>query len=393
MPGALQGLRVLDCTHVVAGAYCGMLLADLGADVVKIEPPRGDSTRGQGGSPFRAFDFLNRNKRAICVDLSLREGVALVHRLARTADVFVENYRPGALDKLGLGETHLRELNPGLIYCSVSGFGHEGPYRERAGLDLVAQAMSGLISMTGQEDDPRPTAAGVPVADLNAGVFAALGVLAALRERDRTGQGQRVESTLQEAALGYTLWEAGFYFTTGEVARPRGSRHRLASPYGALKAKDGYLVVGVNTPKLWRAFCAALGEPGLAEEEAYATPRLRLRNREALERRLEARLAGDTCEAWLTRLVAHGVPAGPINTIAEALADPQVKARGMVAEVEGRRYLRAPVALSRTPAAVTRRPPELGEHTLEILAEAGLAQDEIDLLADQGAIITTQDGR
>src|SRR6185312_507671 len=250
--GALSGLKVLDCTHVIAGAYCSMILADLGADVVKIEPPQGESTRGLGADrgAFRAFDFVNRNKRAIALDLRSEAGAGVVRRLAGTADVFVENYRPGVLDRMGLSYAALAKINPRLVYCSVSGFGLDGPYANRGGFDLVTQAMSGLMSFVGDVGSDRPCSTAVPISDLNAGAFGAIAVLAALQSRAATGRGQQVESSLFEAALASTIWESGMYLTTGALPQRNGTRHRLTAPYEALKTADGHLVVGVNSNKL-----------------------------------------------------------------------------------------------------------------------------------------------
>jgi formyl-CoA transferase len=220
MPGALTGIRVVDCTHVIAGAYCSMLLADLGADVIKIEPLDGEAGREAEVGPFRAFDFINRNKRAIAIDLQHGDGTELVRSLTATADVFVENFRPGALDRLGLGYEALRALNPRLIYCSISGFGHTGPYRDRGGFDLVAQAMGGIMSLTGEKDAVRPVAAGVPFCDFSAGTYGAVGILAALNRRHVTGLGQRVETTLLESGMAHAVWESGIYTTTGEISGP-----------------------------------------------------------------------------------------------------------------------------------------------------------------------------
>jgi crotonobetainyl-CoA:carnitine CoA-transferase CaiB-like acyl-CoA transferase len=382
---ALAGLKVLDCTHVIAGAYCSLILADLGADVIKIEPPSGETTRGHPGAPFRAFDFVNRNKRAIALDLTTDTGAAVVRRLAETADVFVENYRPGSLDRMGLGYAALKAVNPRIVYASVSGFGLDGPYRDRGGFDLIAQAMSGIMSFTGEEGSDKPVAAGVPLSDLNAGVFAALGVLAALRHRDLTGEGQQVETSLLESALAYTVWETGLYLTTGEVAKRQGTRHRLAAPYEALRTADGHMVVGVNNQRLWLRFCEAIGAPELASEDDFARPNRRVRNRDALQARLEAVLIKDTTANWLAKLEAQGVPAGPLNTIAEAWADPQVQARGLLAEVEGRKFVRTPIKLHGTPVALRRGPAEVGEHTREVLAEAGFSGEEIEALIGEGA--------
>jgi crotonobetainyl-CoA:carnitine CoA-transferase CaiB-like acyl-CoA transferase len=384
----LAGLKVLDCTHVIAGAWCSMMLADLGAEVIKIEPLEGEVTRGHPKARFKAFDYVNRNKRAIAVDLANPKGAELIRNLARTADVFVENYRPGSLQRMGLGYEDLAKVNPGLVYASVSGFGLTGPYAERGGFDLIAQGMSGIMSFTGQPDDPRPTAAGVPVSDLNAGVFAALAVLAALRHRDATGEGQHVESSLLESAVSYTVWETGLYLSTGEISKRSGSRHRLAAPYEAMKTSDGHIVVGVNNDRLWGRFCDALGDPGLKSDPLYANGRERVNNRDQLQARIETILTTATTEAWIERLTAVGIPCGPINTIDQALNDPQIAARGLVAEIDGRRFVRAPMGFSKTPVKVARGVPGIGQHTREVLLGAGLTDAEIDVLAANGVVGT-----
>jgi len=386
MSGSLQGLKVLDCTHVLAGAWCSLILADLGADVVKVEPLAGESTRGRRDSPFRPFDFVNRNKRGIAVDITSEAGSEVVRRLARDADVLVENYRPGVLERAGLGYPALSTANPRLIYASVSGFGQSGPYRDRGGLDLIAQAMSGIMSFTGEPGRERPVAAGVPLADVTAGIYAAVAVLAALNHRWVTGEGQHIESSLLESAMAHTVWEAGAALTMGQIARPNGSRHRLTAPYEALKTADGFLVVGVNSPKLWGRLCEALGEPQLEQHPDFASPQLRLANRDTLQARLEEILARDTTAAWVATISAKGVPCGPVNRIDEALADPHLAARGYLADVEGRRFPRTPIGFSQTPVAVVRAPPRVGEHTREVLAEAGLAPEAIEELSRKGAV-------
>ncbi len=383
--GPLAGMRVLDCTHVIAGAWCSMLLADLGADVIKIEPPRGEVTRS-GIGPFRAYDFINRNKRAIAVDMAKPEGAAALRRLAAWADVWVENFRPGALDRMGLGYDDLTKVNASIIYCSISGFGHDGPYRERGGLDLVAQAMSGIMSFVG-EPGGNPVSTAVPISDLNAGTFGALGVVAAWAHRQKSGEGQRVETTLFESALAYTVWEAGLYFTLGEVARPRGSEHRLASPYEALKTGNGYVVVGVNNKRLWRRFCEAIEQPALRDDPRFADGLSRLANRAELKAAIEAQLERNTTEHWLERMLERGIPCGPINTIDEALADPQVKARGLVVRMGGRDFIGSPIKMSRTPPALRRGPAEIGEHSREVLREAGFATEEVEALLASGAVL------
>ena len=385
---ALSGLKVIDCTHVIAGAYCSMLLADLGADVVKVEPLGGENGRAGATSAFRAFDAANRNKRAIAVDVQRPEGAEVIRQLARSADVLVENFRPGVYERLGLGYEALRAVNPRLVYCSISGFGHSGPYRDRGGFDLVAQAMSGVMSFTGEIGSARPVAAGVPISDVAAGCFGALGVLAALNHRGATGLGQKVEASLLESALSFALWETSLYFATGEVAAPRGSRHRLAAPYEALKTADGFMAVGVTSQRLWTRFCAALEAADLEVEPRFATPAARVAHRDALQERLEAILAERPTAEWLRRLLAHGVPCGPVNNIAQALADPQIAARGLLAEIGGQRFLRAPVLLSETPVALRGAAARVGEHTHAVLAEHGFGEDAIQRLVEIGAIGT-----
>lgn len=241
------------------------------------------------------------------------------------------------------------------------------------------------MSFTGEVGSDKPVAAGVPLSDLNAGVFAAVGVLAALRHRDQTGRGQHLETSLLESALAYTIWETGLYLSTGEVARRQGTRHRLAAPYEALRTADGWIIVGVNNQRLWLRFCEALGEPGLATEERFDRPNRRVRNRDALQARIEGVLAKDTTENWLAKLEGVGVPAGPLNDIAQAWADPQVAARGLLAEVAGRRFVRTPITLHETPVALRRGPAEVGQDTRAVLAEAGFASDEIESLIRAGA--------
>ncbi len=381
--GPLSGMRVLDCTHVIAGAWCSMLLADLGAD--EIEAPKGEVTRTALGA-FRAYDFVNRNKRAIAVDMTKADGAAALRRLAGWADVWVENFRPGALDRVGLGYDDLARVNAALIYCSISGFGHDGPYRERGGLDLVAQGMSGIMSFVG---DPggTPASTAVPIADLNAGTFGALGVVAAWAHRQKSGEGQRVETTLLESALAYTVWEAGLYLTLGAVAQPRGSQHPLAAPYEALKTGDGWIVVGVNNQNLWQRFCEATGQPALHDDPRFADAISRVVNRDELKAAIEAHLATDTTAAWLQKLLARGIPCGPINTIDQALADPQVHARGVIVRMGDRDFVGSPIRMSRTPASLRRGPAEIGEHSREVLTEAGFSAGEVEDLLASGALL------
>ncbi|ADB32645.1 Formyl-CoA transferase [Kribbella flavida DSM 17836] len=379
-PGALDGLRVLDLTQVMAGPFCTMLLADLGADVIKIEnPAAGDQTRRSWGyavqgEDSRAFLALNRNKRSVCLDLKAPGDLASFHRLVTTADVVVENFRPGVTKRLGVDYETLAAINPRLIYASVSGFGQTGPYADRPGYDLIAQAMSGVMSITGAPGG-EPMKSGLPVGDLGAGLFCAFGIVAAVHARERTGAGQCVETSLFEAALAMSVWESTEYWATGEVPQPLGSANRMSAPYQALRTKDGHLTLGANNERLWQRLCTALDVADLLADPRFATNTDRMAHRDELAAALEQRLAAATTDEWVARLLAAGVPAGPIQDYRQVLDDdPHVKARGMVQEidhpVEGRvRVLGSAVRLSGTPARIRRHPPLLGEHTAEVLGE------------------------
>ncbi len=391
---ALEGIRVIDFTQAMAAPFGTMNLADMGADVIKIEPPgTGEPTRElssvtQNGHSA-TFMTMNRGKRGLTVDLKRPEGVEIVTRLAQSADVFVQNYRPGVAERLGLGYDALRAVNPRLIYCSVSGFGGTGPYAPRGGYDLIAQGMSGIISVTGEEGAPAKS--GVPLSDLCAGLFAAYGILCALEHRERTGAGQLVDTSLLEAAMALTVWEATEYWVTGQAPRPLGSAHRLTAPYQALRAADGYFTVGANNDKLFEALCRALERPDLLDDPRFAGRGLRMEHRAALIEALEKTTAGETRAHWLERLARDGVPSGPINSYAEALADPHALARQMVVDLvhPGAGPIKAlgiPVKLSETPGAVDRAAPLLGEHTAEILTELGYSHAEQRELQAKGVI-------
>jgi len=377
--GALAGLRVVDQTQVMAGPFCSMLLADLGADVIKVEPPGGEDTRWTGptlpSGEAAAFLAVNRNKRGLLLDLKQPEGVAILKRLAATADVLVENYRPGVARRLGVDYETLRALNPRLVYCSISGFGQTGPYAGRGGYDLIAQGMSGIMSVTGTEGGP-PVKVGVPVTDLGAGLFAVVGILAALRARRRTGRGQLVDTSLFEAGLALSVWETAEYWFTGRTPAPKGTAHRMSAPYQAFRASDGSFTVGASNSRLWPRFAALLGLDALTRDPRFETVASRLAHRAELERLVEAVTTTRPRAYWLARCEAAGIPAGPIYTIPEALADPHAVARGMVVELPhptlGRvKSLGNPVKLSRTPAAYASAAPPPGGDTDAILGELG----------------------
>jgi formyl-CoA transferase len=388
--GALAGMTVLDLTQVMAGPFCTMILADLGADVVKVENPEsGDQTRSSFAHPG-AFLALNRNKRSITLDLKSDDGRATFHELVRSADVVVENWRPGVAAKLGVDHETLAPLNPGLIYASVSGFGQTGPYADRPGYDLIAQAMSGIMSVTGEPGD-RPVKSGIPVADLGAGLFTAVGILAAWASRQRTGQGQYVETSLFEAAVALSVWESTEFWATGEAPQALGSAHRMSAPYQALATRDGFITVGANNERLWQRLCGALDAQELADDPRFARNDDRMAHRPELVAELERRLAGDATASWVERLLAAGVPAGPIQDYRQVLEeDPHVKARGMVTTVEhpvegAVPVLSSPLHLSGTPATVRRPPPLLGEHNTEVLARAAAPPE-------RGSVRSRRDG-
>jgi formyl-CoA transferase len=387
---ALDDIRVLELTQVMAGPFCGQVLADMGADVVKVEPPGGDSTRRSlgfrmSGDDTAAFLAVNRNKRSIVLDLKDGAHRAAFHRLARDADVVLENNRPGVAARLGVDYETLREFNPRLVYASISGFGQTGPYAQRPGYDLIAQGLAGVMSVTG-EPDGNPVKCGIPIGDLSAGLFGAVGILSALHARERTGRGQYVDTSLFEGALALSIWESAELWATGRVPGKLGSAHRLTAPYQALRTADGHITVGGNTQKLFERLCAVLGRSDLADDPRFATNDDRMANVAALAQALEAALASRGTDDWVAALVEAGVPCGPIHDYAEVFADPHTRAREMEVAIEHPvegtiRALGIPVKLSDTPGAIRRPAPLLGQHSEEVLREAGFADDEIGALA------------
>ena len=379
---ALAGLRILELTQVMAGPFCGQVLADMGADVVKVEPPEGDSTRESLGTA--AFLAVNRNKRSLALDLKTPEHQAVLHRLVAEADVLLENYRPGVAARLGADWETLCELNPRLIYASVSGFGQTGPYAQRPGYDLIAQGLSGVMSVTG-EPGGDPVKCGIPISDLSAGLFCAVAILSAVVARERTGRGQRIDTSLFEAALALSIWETAELWGTGRTPQPLGSAHRLSAPYQALRTRDGYITVGANNQRLWKRLCDAIGRPELAADARFATNDARMADREALEGELESALAARSTDDWVAVLSEAGVPCGPIHDYRQVFEDPHTQAREMEVRldhpVEGRiSALGIPVKLSETPGSVRRPAPLLGQHTSEVLREAGFSDEEIAAL-------------
>ncbi|WP_127144648.1 CaiB/BaiF CoA transferase family protein [Pelagibacterium montanilacus] len=394
LPLPLAGLRVLDLSQVMAGPFCCMLLGDMGADVIKVEPPTGgDQTRKAMG--FRmlgedspGFLALNRNKRSVTIDLKSESGQALFYKLAATADIVVENSRPGVAKKLGVDYLTLSALNAGIVYASISGFGQTGPWSQRPGFDLIAQAMSGVMSAMGHPDQPH-VKSGIPVGDLGAGLIATYAILSAIIGRQATGQGQYIDASLLEAGLGLSIWETTEFWATGKSPKPLGTANRMSAPYQAFAASDGHFVVGAANQKLWLQFCAVIDRADLLEDVRFSENRDRLQNLPDLVAELEAVFATDTAENWVERFLAAGVPAGPIYDYAQTLASDHIAARDMVMEidhpVEGPvRSLGFPVKLSGTPQQVRMPPPLLGQHNLDVLEELGLGA-EFDQLEADGA--------
>ncbi len=393
MNSALDGLRVLDLTQVMAGPFCSMLLCDMGADVIKVEPPAGDSTRrmpGGVGSDSPSFNAVNRGKRGIVVDLKQPAGRDAVQRLAAVSDVLVENYRPGVLEKFGLDYAELSRRYPRLVYASISGYGQTGPSAGKGGFDLVAQGVSGLMSVTGEAGRP-PVKAGIPVTDLGAALFAVAGILSALLARARTGRGQLVDTSLVDAGVALSVWEATQYFSGRGVPERLGSAHRMNAPYQAIRCADGHVTIGAANDRTYRRLCEALAHPEWADDPEYRDDTHRIRNRDALAARIEAVMETRPRAHWIERLEAHGVPCGPINDYAEVLADSHVRARELVVETDhptlGRiETLGTPIKLSETPLAPGRPAPRLGQHTDEVLVDAGFGAEEIAELRRAGAV-------
>jgi len=381
---ALDGIRVLDVTQVMAGPFCAMLLCDMGADVIKVEPPGGDSTRrmpGAVGTDSPSFNAVNRGKRGVVIDLKHPAGRAAVRRLALASDVLVENYRPGVMAKFGLGYEKLAREHPGLVYASISGYGQTGPASGKGGFDLVAQGVSGLMSITGEAGRP-PVKVGVPITDLGAGLFAVTGILSALLARARTGRGQRVDTSLVDAGVALSVWEATQYFSGRGVPEPLGSAHRMNAPYQAIRCADGYITVGAANDRTFQGLCDALEHPEWAKETDFADNAGRVAHRARLAARIEAVMTGEPRDHWLALLETHGVPCGPINTYADVMKDPHIQARELVVDTDhptlGRiKTLGTPVKLSDTPLTPGRPAPMLGQHTDEVLREIGLTAQEI----------------
>ena len=386
-PYPLSGVRVLEMAQIMAGPTCGLMLADLGADVIKIEKlPQGDDSRIYTGASSSAlpapFVMLNRNKRGLAINLKTSAGKEIIRRMATSSDVFLENYRKGTMDKFGLGWADLSALNSRLIYCSISGYGRTGPYADKGGFDLIAQAYSGLLSVTGEKGGP-PVKPGNSVADINSGVLAVVGILSALLHRANSGKGQFVETSLIEASMQQMYWFAAMYFQTGKSMGASGSAHPLTAPYQAFRTQDSWLVLGGANQANWERIADLLGHPEWKEDPRFVTNAARKQHEDELVEAISAELRKASTEEWIARFDAAGIPAGPVNNIGQALDHPQTRAREMVVEVEhptaGKgKALALPIKFSETPAKVRRPAPLLGENTREILREFGYRDGEID---------------
>ena len=394
--GPLQGVKVLELAQIMAGPTCGMMLADLGADVIKVERvPGGDDTRRMDrpevNGESASFMAMNRNKRGIALNLKLPAAQDALKRMAAEADVVTENYRKGTMEKLGVGYEDLRRVNPGIIYCSISGYGRTGPYADKGGFDLIAQGASGLMAVTG-EPGRAPVKSGGPVCDINAGLLGALGVVSAYVHRLKTGEGQLVDTSLFEAGIQQMYWQAAIYFATGESPGPTGSAHILSAPYQAFRAADGWLTIGGANQANWERLIGVLKAPELLKDARFASNAERMKNLGALTAALEPHISKWRVAELLAALDKAGVPCGPINSIADMAADPHTRAREMVVELQhpraGRtRALGLPIKLSRTPGKVSRPSPLMGQHTREVLAEFGFSKEEIEALVRSGAAI------
>jgi len=394
--GPLKGLKVIDLSHIMAGPTCSMLLADMGADVIKVERiPDGDDARRMVpptiANESAAFLIMNRNKRGIALDFKAEAGRNILSRLLKNADVLIENFRRDTMEQIGFGYDAVHALNPRLIYCSISGFGRTGPYADRGGFDLVAQGMSGLMSITGEGPGHPPVKVGAPVTDITAGILACAGILAALHSRESTGQGQMVDTSLFEAGIIQTYWHSAMCFATGRAPGPMGTAHPLNAPYQAYPTSDGWINVGAANQGNWLRLVEALEAPELREDLRFSTNAARMRNLAVLTATLTPLFKRRSSADWLRRLEQAGVPAGPVLEVGQMLADPQALAREMIVETVHPtagcvKAIGLPIKFSNTPGAVRRAAPIFGQDTRQVLRDHGFSDAEIDQLATQGAI-------
>ena len=389
----LGNIKVLDLTRFVAGPFCTQLLADMGAEVIKIETPgRGDETRYQGtivNGESWYFIGMNRNKKSLTLNLKSKEGKEIFLQLVKRADVVVENFRPGVMRDLGFDYEALQKVNPGIVYCGISGFGKDGPYHLRPAFDFIAQGISGFMSMNGFPDR-EPVRAGIPISDSVAGIYGAYGTLVALLARQQTGKGQEVQTSLVDAMVSVMSFQADRYFGKGEIPRRQGNDHPVGSPYGTFQAEDGFINIAPATDGLWEKLAHSLGLRELIEDPRFRTNPLRRQNRRELDEIINGVTSKRTMAEWIEHLNRDGVPCGPIYDLGQTLEDPQIRHQQMVVEFEqpsGKvKALGFPVKMSDTPATIHRGAPQLGEHNEEILAEIGYSSDMIQALKGKGVV-------
>ena len=384
---SLEGIKVIDCSQILAGPFCSMLLADHGAEVIKVEKPNGGDDVRTWGPPFigkdsSAFVQLNRNKRSISLDIKTKKGRVILNKLLKNSDVFIENSRVGTMQKLGFGYEDVKKINKKIIYCSITGFGTTGPYSKRGGFDLIAQGMSGLMSITGIEGLP-PVKIGVPIADLNTGMFAMQGILSAYIHKLKHNEGQFLEVSLLESALAYTLYESGIFFTTGDIPKPTGSSHRLTAPYQAIKTKDGFINIGAANQSNWDRLVESIGLDELKQDNRFDTSEKRQLNQKELEIILEKIFVTKSSKEWIDYLLTNSIPSGPILNMKEVWNDPHLKSRNMDVKLDhpaqkSIQNIGVAVKLHSTPGKIKTPAPLYGEHTKDILLELNFSKSEIE---------------
>lgn len=395
--GPLTGMKAVELAHVMAGPACGRMLADMGADVIKVERvPDGDDTRRflppDIGGESAAYMMMNRNKRGVAIDLKNADGKRVLLKLLETADVIIENYRADTMAKLGLGYDDLKVHNPGLIYCAISGFGRTGPYAQRGGYDLIAQGMSGLMSITGEAPGREPVKVGAPVTDITAGILGALGVAAAYAHKLKTGEGQMVDTSLYEAGITHTYWQSAIALATGVAPGPMGSRHPLNAPYQSFRCADGWINLGASNTRLWGRLLETTGLRKLDKDPRFHDGAARMANIDALVDILNGVFGTKPMDHWLAELERAGIPAGPVMDVNQMHADPHAQAREMVVEVEHPtagpvKTIGLPIKFSETPGVIDAGAPVYAQHTRSVLAEHGYAAAEVDALIAAGAVV------